>query len=128
VVLPDTSVWVEFSRRGAGGRAAALAGLLDDGDVATCGPVAAELVAGAEGEIAERIWETLISLPWAELGAAGWREIGTTAARLRRDGRTLPLTGLVIAVTAARAGHVLWSFDSDFERIRDALGELELYG
>jgi predicted nucleic acid-binding protein len=128
VVLPDTSVWVEFSRRGAEGRAATLGKLLDEGDVATCGPVAAELVAGAEGEIAERIWETLESLPWAELDAAGWREVGATARRLRRDGRTLPLTDLVIAVAAARAGHALWTFDSDFERIGGALSELELYG
>jgi predicted nucleic acid-binding protein len=127
VVLPDTSVWVEFSRRGARGRAAALAELLDEGDVATCGPVAAELVAGAEGEIAELMWETLVSLPWAALDAAGWREVGIAAGRLRRDGRTLPLTDLVIAVAAARAGYVLWTFDSDFERIRGALGELELY-
>jgi hypothetical protein len=128
LVLPDTSVWVEFSRHGARGRAAALAQLLDEGDVATCGPVAAELIAGADVEIAERIWETLVSLPWAELDAAGWREVGTTAGRLRRDGRTLPLTDLVIAVAAAHADYALWTFDTDFERIRDVLGEPELYG
>jgi hypothetical protein len=29
VVLPDTSVWVDFSRRGAGGRAAGMRALLD---------------------------------------------------------------------------------------------------
>lgn len=128
MILPDTSVWVEFSRRGSQGRAAALADLLDGGDVATCGPVAAELLAGSEGEVAERIWEMLASLPWAELDPAGWREVGTAAARLRRDGQTLPLTDLVIAVAAARAGHLLWTFDNDFERIAGVLGELQLYG
>jgi predicted nucleic acid-binding protein len=128
MILPDTSVWVEFSRRGGQGRAASLAGLLDAGDVATCGPVAAELLAGSEGEVAERIWEMLASLPWAELDPAGWREVGTGAARLRRGGRTLPLTDLVIAVATARAGHVLWTFDSDFERIQGVIGELQLHG
>lgn len=127
MVLPDTSVWVEFSRRGARGGAAALGGLLDGGDVATCGPVAAELLAGAEGEVSERLWETLSSLPWAELGPLEWRKVGALAARLRRDGRALPLTDLVIAVAALRGGHLLWSFDSDFERIAGALAELELY-
>jgi predicted nucleic acid-binding protein len=128
VVLPDTSVWVEFSRRGSRGRAAALAGLLDEGEVATCGPVVAELTAGARDETAERIWETLASLPWAALDPAGWREVGVTAGRLRRGGQTLPLTDLVIAVAAARAGFALWTFDSDFERIGSALGDLRLYG
>lgn len=127
MVLPDTSVWVEFSRRGARGRASGLGPLLDAGAVVTCGPVAAELMAGADGEVSERLWETLSSLPWAELKPAEWREVGRIAARLRRDGRTLPLTDLVIAVAATRGGHALWSFDSDFERIGAALAELALY-
>jgi predicted nucleic acid-binding protein len=103
-------------------------GLLDAGEVATCGPVAAELLAGARGEIAERMRATLSSLPWAELSPAAWHEVGATASRLRRSGETLPLTDLAIAVAASRAGHAVWSFDSDFERIRPALDGLELYG
>lgn len=126
-VLPDTSVWVEFSRRGSAGRAADLAALLDRGAVATCGPVAAELMAGSKGEVADRLWETLASIPWAELDAASWRQVGETAARLRSDGRTLPLTDLVIAVAAARGGYGLWSFDQDFERIAAVLPDLELH-
>jgi predicted nucleic acid-binding protein len=127
VVLPDTSVWVDFSRRGARGRAAGLRGLLDSGEVATCGPVAAELIAGAEGEVAERMWETLSSLPWARLDQAAWREVGSTARRLRRKGQVLPLTDLAIAVAATRAGYALWGLDSDFGRIRAVLDALELY-
>lgn len=101
--------------------------LLDAGEVATCGPVAAELLAGAAGEVTERMWATLSSLPWAELDAAGWHEVGVTAGRLRRGGETLPLTYLTIAVAAARAGHAVWSFDADFDRIRGVLDDLELY-
>lgn len=127
MVLPDTSVWVDFSRRGARGGAAGMRALLDSGEVATCGPIAAELLAGAEGEVAERIWDTLSSLPWAELDRAAWRDVGSTARRLRRGGQTLPLTDLAIAVAAARAGYALWSLDSDFERIGDSLPALELY-
>lgn len=101
--------------------------LLDSGEVATCGPITAELLAGAEGEVAERMWETLSSLPWVDLGPADWREVGATANRLRRSGQTLPLTDVAIAVAAAHSGHALWSFDSDFKRIRPALDELVLY-
>ncbi len=95
--------------------------------MATCGPVAAELLAGAKGDVAERMWGTLASLPWAELDADSWREVGTVAADLRGKGQTLPLTDLVIAVAAARGGHRLWSFDADFERICTALPGLELH-
>jgi predicted nucleic acid-binding protein len=103
-------------------------GLLDAGEVATCGPVVAELLAGASGEVAERMGEMLSSLPWVGLGPAAWHEVGATANRLRRGSETLPLTDLAIAVAASRAGHVVWSFDSDFERIQPALDGLELYG
>jgi predicted nucleic acid-binding protein len=128
VVLPDTSVWVDFSRRGAKGKAAEMHALLEQGEVATCGPVAAELLAGADGEVAERMWATLSSLPWAELTSVAWRGVGEVGARLRQAGQTLPLTDLAIAVAAARAGYVVWSLDSDFERIVPALDGLELYG
>jgi predicted nucleic acid-binding protein len=127
LVLADTSVWVDFARRGRQGGAADLAALLDGGEVSTCGPVVAELIAGSEAEIAERMWATLSSLPWAELTSEAWRDVGTAAGRLRRAGQTLPLTDLTIAIAAAGAGHALWSFDSDFERIHSALPELELY-
>jgi predicted nucleic acid-binding protein len=127
MILPDTSVWVDFSRRGERGEAARMHEFLDAGEVATCGPVAAELLAGAEGEVAERMWETLSSLPWARLDPPAWRQAGTVAGHLRRGGRTLPLTDVAIAVAAARAGYVLWVLDSDFQRLAEALDGLELY-
>lgn len=127
MVLPDTSVWVDFARRGAAGRAAGLRDLLDAGEVSTCGPVVAELLAGAEGEVAERISATLASLPWADLTPAAWRDAGLVARRLRKTGQTMPLTDLAIAVASAHAGHVLWSFDADFERIRLVMDDLALY-
>jgi predicted nucleic acid-binding protein len=127
VVLPDTSVWVDFARLGAQGRAAGLRELLDSGEVATCGPVVAELLAGTEGDVADRMWQTLSSLPWVELTPESWRDVGFTAHRLRHSGRTLPLTDLAIAVSAARSGHALWSFDSDFDRLVGTIDGFELY-
>lgn len=101
--------------------------LLDAGEVVTCGPVVAELLAGADGVVAERMWEMLSSLRWAELDAVGWQQVGLTARRLRAAGAILPLTDLTIAVASARAGYGLWSFDGDFERIAALLEGLELY-
>lgn len=101
--------------------------LLDRGEVATCGPVVAGLLVGTDGDLGERMWLTLSSLPSVQLPTVGWREVGQLGSRLRRMGQTLPLTDLAIAVAATRAGHVLWSLDSDFERIAPALDGLELY-
>ena len=53
--------------------------------------------------------------------------MGEVARSLRQRGETLPLTDLVIAVAAARAGYTLWSLDSDFERIVPVQDGLELY-
>jgi predicted nucleic acid-binding protein len=127
MVLPDTSVWVDFSRRGAKGRAAELHDLLDAGEVATCGSVVSELLGGAGGEVEEKVWETLSSLPWAELTPSAWREVAAAGRRLRQSGQTLPLTDLAIAVAAARADHVLWTFDADFDRIRTVVSGLKLH-
>ncbi len=127
VVLPDTSVWVDFARRGVTGKAVDLRDLLDGGEVSTCGPVAAELLAGAEGDVAERISATLASLPWADLSPGAWRDAGVAARRLRKIGQAAPLTDLAIAVAAAHAGHVLWSFDADFKRIQPVIDDLVLY-
>lgn len=127
MVLPDTSVWVDFSRRGTKGRAAELRDLLEAGEVATCGPVVAELLAGAGGEVEEHLWETVSALPWAELPASAWREIAAVARSLRRSGQMLPFTDLMIAVAAARADHVLWTFDDDFDRIRTVVSGLKLH-
>jgi predicted nucleic acid-binding protein len=127
VVLPDTAVWVDFSRLGARGKAAELRDLLDAGEVATCGPIVAELLAGAAGEVEARMWATLSSLPWAELRPEAWRDVGAVAGRLRRTGQSLPLTDVTIAAAAANAGHLLWSFDADFERILPVLTGLKLY-
>lgn len=127
MVLPDTSVWVDFARRGAAGKAGDLHDLLDGGEVSTCGPVAAELLAGAEGDVAERISATLASLPWADLSPVAWRDAGVAGRQLRKAGQTVPLADLAIAVAAAHAGHVLWSFDADFERIQPVIDDLALY-
>lgn len=101
--------------------------LLDGGEVSTCGPVAAELLAGAEGHVAERISATLASLPWADLSPIAWRDAGVAARQLRKSGQSVPLTDLAIAVAAAHAGHVLWSFDADFKRIQPVIDDLVLY-
>jgi len=126
-VLPDTSIWVELLREGTDGPAGELDRLLSERAVVTCGPVVAELLAGTPPDRQEELWILLSSLPWADLDTFGWRETGVVAGALRRSGRAVPLTDVVIAVSARRARSVLWTRDTDFDRIVEVLPTLELY-
>jgi predicted nucleic acid-binding protein len=127
MVLPDTSVWIPYFRDRSGANGDRLEALIVAGEVAVCGPVLAELLAGAGDSQREAIAGTVGGLPLASLDRVAWEEVGAVARRLRQTGRTLPLTDLVIAVAAVRGGHTLWSLDSDFERIASILNGLELY-
>ena len=126
-LLPDTSIWVDYLREGASGVAGALDGHLDQESVLVCGPVLAELLAGTASDRRDDLWLALGNLSWAELDHASWRKAGEIANDLRRSGRSVPLTDVVIAVACVGAGASLWTRDRDFDAIRDVLPELELY-
>jgi len=126
-ILPDTSVWVDYLRGGKKGSAAALDGFLEQESVLVCGPVMAELLAGTQPDRREELWLALGSLPWAELDHAAWRHVGEAANALRKAGRSVPLTDVIIAIACVRAEAALWTEDRDFERIRQELPALELF-
>ncbi len=126
IVLADTSVWVEWLRRGTRGTAADMDRLVGEDAVLVCGPVAAELVAGAAPDDQGELWTLLTSLPWADLDAFAWRETGIAAGALRRRGTSVAVTDLAIAVCAVRAAARLWTRDVAFDRIADVL-PLKLY-
>jgi predicted nucleic acid-binding protein len=126
IVLPDTSIWVDYLRAGTAGPAAALDDLLARGSAVVCGPVLAELLAGTPAEQRDALWHALEALPWAELDRSAWRRIGELAHELRASGESVPLTDLMIAVAAVGAGASVWTRDEDFGRIESALAELEL--
>jgi predicted nucleic acid-binding protein len=125
-VLPDTSIWVDYLRSGTAGAAGALDDLLAQEAALVCGPVLAELLAGTPDERTDQLWHALEALPWAELDRAAWRRVGELAHALRAAGTSVPLTDLAIAVAAVSAGASVWTHDTDFERVRSVLPELEL--
>ena len=127
MVLPDTSIWVAYFRNSRRTDADHLASLIAAGEVALCGPVLAELLAGTREEQRSDLLETLLALPWADLDFEAWLKVGELAATLRRTGAPLPLTDLAIAGAALRGDHVLWSLDADFERLAAILDALQLY-
>lgn len=126
-VLADTSVWVQYLRRGRAGKAARLDDLLVQGEVVVCGPVVAELVAGTPPPQRAELVGLLNALPWADLGRAQWARVGEVAGRLREQGITMALTDIEIAVAAVQAHAELWTHDSDFTRIAKVLDTLALF-
>lgn len=126
LVLPDTSVWVEYLRLGDRGRAGDLRGLLGESRVVTCAPVVAELLAGARPPDQDLLSSLLGGLPWADLDRAAWRRIGQAAGELRRAGRSVALTDITIAVAAQWAAATVWTADTDFERVRQVVHGLRL--
>jgi predicted nucleic acid-binding protein len=149
MVLPDTSVWIDYLRAqgsaGAVPAGAAPAGAAEQADgvedlspadeldllierqeVVTCGPVVAELVAGTRGSQRESLATQLAAQPWVDLKRSDWPIVGQTAARLRERGETVPLIDVQIAVCAVLGDAQLWTCDHDFERIARTLDGLRL--
>jgi len=125
VVLADTSIWVDFLRRGGAG-SDRLGKLLSNGEIVMCGPVAAELLAGIGERDEKNLWASLTALPWQGLDRDGWRAVGATAAALRRLGQRVPLIDVEIAVAAARGGAELWTGDAHFDRMVGVVPGLRL--
>lgn len=126
-VLADTSIWVEYLRRGEESPAARLDNLLVAGEIVVCGPVVAELLAGAKSADRGRLWLLLTGLPWADLGPVQWQSVGEAAARLRDRGETVALTDIEIAVAAVDSSSRLWTQDSDFQRVRGVMPGLQFF-
>lgn len=126
MLLADTSIWVAYLRAGSEDVTRELAAALDRRDVLACGPVVAELVAGARPHDRLTLLESLGGLPWADLDRPAWQSVGLLAAELRDRGIGLPLTDLEIAVAAVTARATLWTGDRDFERLAGVLDGLEL--
>lgn len=126
-VVPDTSVWVDFLREGASGPAAELDNLLGNEAVMVCGPVVAEVTAGVSPADRDLIWQSIGTLPWAELDRSAWRLVGELSYDLRTSGRAVPLTDVMIAVACGRAKAALWTRDEDFGRIAEVYSDLALH-
>ena len=126
MILPDTSIWIAYLRPGAEDISRELSATLERREVLACGPVVAELVAGARPHDRATLLASLAGLPWAELDHQAWQSVGLLAAELRDQGQAIPLTDLEIAVAAHSSRAALWTADHHFKRLVPILDGLEL--
>ena len=121
-VLVDTSVWVEHLR---GTRSRAHLELrdlaaADPASVATCEPIALELLAGPTDPFTvRRIEEQLGTLDDLVVDPAqDFRAAAALARAVRRSGHTVrSLTDCLIAAVAIRHETTVWHCDEDYARI-----------
>ncbi len=116
--LVDTSVWIRADRRRHEVLKERLAELLVAGSVWVSWPIRAELLIGVKTpERWASLNEQLAALEQAPVTDRTWEHAARLGHQLARKGQTVPLSDLLIAVTAIDYSLSLWSVDSDFKRI-----------
>jgi len=122
-ILVDTSVWLEFFRVGGSPYAQALDQLLEDERVCTANLIKAEIIPGARTPRQFRELKVYFDiLPLAREPASLWEEIIDAQFRLKRAGiNGISIPDLIIAVVAKTNAKVIFTKDSDFQRIRRVL-------
>ncbi len=122
-ILVDTSVWLEFFRVKGSPYGEALDQLLEEERVCTANLIKAEIIPGARTPKQFReLREYFDALPLANEPASLWEEIMEAQFRLKRRGiNGISIPDLMIAVVAKANGKVIFTKDSDFQRIQRAL-------
>lgn len=124
MILVDSSVWIEHLRRTQSRAHVEFRELAitDPASIATCEPIAMELLAGPTDPLTvRRIEDQLGTLDDLDVDPAqDFRAAAALARAVRRSGHTLrSLTDCLIAAVALRHGTTVWHCDGDFVRIAD---------
>jgi predicted nucleic acid-binding protein len=118
-ILPDTCAWIDFFRQQTR-LGDLLEGFLDNEPVYACGPVLCELLQGIRSEKEEvLLLDALRALPYLEMTEQTWVEAGRLAARLRRGGKTLPFSDVLLAALAREHNLSILTADRHFAEIPD---------
>lgn len=100
-VIPDTCAWIDFFNARPTPLASALEKALRQGRVFTCGIVKYELAQGVKGKDEEHVlFEALQAVEHLETTESLWIKAGYLSRRLRKQGITIPLSDILIAILA----------------------------
>lgn len=118
-VLPDTCAWIEYFKPGASTLKQTLERLLLDDDVFVCGPVLYELAQGMKSDKEKNaVMDALNSLEYIETSRDLWIKAGELSSALRREGKTIPFSDILIAAIAIENNLSILTFDKHFEEIK----------
>lgn len=119
-ILPDTCAWIEYFKPGASSMKQAVERLLLNDDTFICGPVLYELTQGLKSDKEKNaVMEALNSLEYIEASKDLWIKAGELSWALRREGKTLPFSDILIAAIAIENNLSILTVDKHFEEIKD---------
>jgi len=127
MILVDTSAWIEFFK-GKSKTADLVEDLIDENQIALCGPVITEIARGFGSKNERNLVLNLFSA--CHLLAQPvelWREAGEMGAFLRRNGHTVKTMDLLIAAYVVAYGVQLLTLDSDFKLMKESGLPIILY-
>ena len=117
MIVVDTSVWVAALRSSSCPEAATLTSLLEADEVALPAPVRSELLGGASLKDRAPLKRALSALPVMMPTDDTWHLIDGWTEKTTKVGQRFGIADLMIAALAREAGALIWSLDSDFERM-----------
>ena len=127
MVLVDTSIWIEASRRdGDLACKVGLEGLLEEYEAAWCSPVKLEFLGGARRQDRRKLAFWLAALPYRVVEERHWELAKAHTWRLRDQGITIPWNDILIASVALEGNLRLYARDSHFDSLAKLIG-LRLY-
>lgn len=124
MIVVDTSVWIGARRDSQVART--LNSLIDADEVALALPVRLELWAGVAKKDRKALDRSLSGLVQVVPAEDTWARLPAWIAHASDAGSRFSLTDLLIGSLARDIGGLVWSLDSDFERM-ERLGFVECY-
>jgi predicted nucleic acid-binding protein len=126
VIVVDSSIWIDVSRRPASSRATTLHGLLDSDEVALPLPVRLELMGGVARRQRAALRRGLWALPVLRPSDETWQLIESWVEPAADAGLHFSVTDLLIAGLAHEIGALVWTLDRDLAAMA-TLGFVHLY-
>jgi predicted nucleic acid-binding protein len=114
VIVVDTSVWIDATRRSTGTLADTLNRLMDADEVALALPVRMELAAGVSRRDRPALLRGLSSLPLIRPTDDTWNLIDQWIPVAADKGQRFGLSDWLISALASEIGGLVWSLDEDF--------------
>ena len=123
MVLVDSSVWIEASRRdGSLEYKVGLEGLLEAAEAMFCGPVKLEFLGGARLQDRKRLSSYFECIPYRPMTDDAWEFAKDCAWRLRDKGFSLPWNDVLIGSLSLTWICRVYAKDKHFDILRDVLG------
>lgn len=126
MIVVDSSVWIAALRSASSREAQVLKQALDADEVALPIPVRVELLSGASRRDRLRLRRGLSALPLLHPSDDTWAIVDRWLEAAGNAGVRFGMGDLLIAALAEESGSLVWSLDSDFQRMQRA-GFVQLY-